>query len=74
MKTSPHGLKKSPKSKMESRGDADYISTKNNTRAISEHNEENSTIRKNKVLWPDNPMKPKPKEKKEGKIIDWLRE
>ena len=27
-----------------------------------------------KVVWPDNPLKPKPKEKKEGKIIDWLRE
>jgi hypothetical protein len=26
------------------------------------------------VVWPENPLKPKPKEKKEGKIIDWLRE
>jgi hypothetical protein len=42
-------------------------------RAISEHNEEDS-IYKKKSLWPDNPLKPKPKEKKQGKIIDWLRE
>jgi hypothetical protein len=26
------------------------------------------------VVWPENPLVPKPKEKKEGKIIDWLRE
>lgn len=26
------------------------------------------------VIWHENTMKPKPKEKKEGKIIDWLRE
>ena len=26
------------------------------------------------VIWAENSMKPKPKEKKEGKIIDWLRE
>jgi len=26
------------------------------------------------IVWPENTMKPKPKEKKEGKIIDWLRE
>jgi len=26
------------------------------------------------IVWPENPLKPKPKEKKEGKIVDWLRE
>ena len=26
------------------------------------------------IKWPDNPLKPKPAEKREGKIVDWLKE
>jgi len=43
-------------------------------RANSEHGEENSQMKSKVIVWPENTMKPKPKEKKEGKIIDWLRE
>jgi hypothetical protein len=30
--------------------------------------------RRKKILWPENPLKPKPKPKREGKIIDFLRD
>ena len=57
---------------METRNEG-YLSAKNQTRAESDMNGEDSIMKK-KVVWPENPLKPKPKEKKEGKIIDWLRE
>ncbi|CDW82839.1 UNKNOWN [Stylonychia lemnae] len=40
----------------------------------SSDNHDGSITRSRVIKWPDNPMVPKPKEKKEGKIIDWLRE
>ena len=41
-------------------------------RAASEN--QNSTNAYRPAKWPENPLKPKPKEKKEGIIVDWLRE
>jgi hypothetical protein len=32
------------------------------------------SLKRKKILWPENPLKPKPREKKEGKIVDWLKE
>eukprot|EP00347_Sterkiella_histriomuscorum_P020948 403335841 len=70
MKTSP----KNPKSII-GQGNHDTASRNNQNRAASAHrqNEEDSTMRR-QVVWAENTMKPKPKEKKEGKIVDWLRE
>lgn len=75
IKTSP--LKKSPKSIYGAEGkstkdEMSRIGKRNRT--ISEHGEEKSTMQGRSIVWPENPLAPKPKEKKEGKIIDWLRE
>jgi len=35
-------------------------------RANSDHDGEKSSAKRKKILWPDNPLKPKPKEIKEG--------
>eukprot|EP00347_Sterkiella_histriomuscorum_P011753 403371232 len=43
-------------------------------RAISESHDYSSLARSRVVKWPENSMKSKPKEKKEGKIVDYLRE
>ena len=64
--------KKSPKSHADTRNEG-YMSAKTGQRANSEFNGEDSVMKK-KIVWPENPLKPKPKEKKEGKIVDWLRE
>jgi len=40
----------------------------------SSDNHDGSITRSRVIKWPENSMKPKPIEKKEGKIIDWLRE
>lgn len=73
LKTSPK-RRMSPKSTMAG-SVHDSISRNQNTRAASAHGggEENSVM-KRKIVWPDNPLKPKPVPKKEGKIVDWLRE
>jgi hypothetical protein len=74
LKTSP-AAKKSPKSIMGQSTRGDVISHHGKGgRAASENNEENSQMKSRMIIWPDNPLKPKPKEKKEGKIVDWLRE
>ena len=66
--------KKSPKSIIGSEPvkDKEYSSVKNGVRAYSD--KEDKSAYKKKVLWPENTMKPKPKEKKEGFIIDFLKE
>lgn len=77
LKTSPLRSKKSPKSIMgsEAYNRGDEISTRNKyLRASSEHDGEKSTLTRRAVVWPENPLKPKPKEIKEGKIVDWLKE
>lgn len=67
--------KKSPKSIMGQSTRGDVLSHHNDKgRAASENNEENSQMKSKIIVWPENTMKPKPKEKKEGKIVDWLRE
>ena len=74
LKTSPLTMKKSPKS-IADNYHGDEISSRNKyLRASSDHDAEKSTITRRAVVWPDNPMKPKPKEIKEGKIVDWLKE
>lgn len=54
----------------------DDISRKSagNIRANSDHDGEKSSLTRKKINWGENTMKPKPKEHKEGKIIDWLKE
>lgn len=77
LKTSPLTLKKTPKSRMGSDAyqGGDEISTRNKyMRASSDQDGEKSTITRRAVVWSENTMKPKPKETKEGKIIDWLKE
>ena len=66
LKTSPLRYKKSPKSIMSSEPnkDKEYSSIKNHIKAHSD--KEDKSLYKKKVLWPENTMKPKPKEKKEG--------
>jgi hypothetical protein len=56
----------------EHKGMSGSISTTNLNRASSDHDVEKSTIKRNKKLWPENSLKPKTPEKKEGKIVDWL--
>lgn len=29
---------------------------------------------KPKVIWPENPLRPKPQPKREAKVVDWLKE
>ena len=75
LKTSPLRYKKSPKSLIGSEPvnhQKDYSSVKNGMRAYSDKDDKNAL--KKKTLWPENTMKPKPKEKKEGQIIDFLKE
>lgn len=72
LKTSPR--KKSPKSIMGQSTRGDQLSHHEKGRAASENNEENSQMKSRIIVWPENPLKPKPIEKKEGKIVDWLRE
>ena len=72
LKSSPH-QKKSPKSTM-GQSTRDVLSHHEKGRAASDNREENSQMKGKAVVWPENPLKPKPKEKKEGKIVDWLRE
>lgn len=77
LKTSPLRVKKSPKSIMGSDAyqGGDEISSRNKyMRASSDHDAEKSTITRRNVIWPENTMKPKPREIREGKIVDWLKE
>ena len=48
--------------------------TTTNGRANSDNDGEKSGSKKRKIVWHENTMKPKPAEKKEGKIVDWLHE
>lgn len=69
IKASPYKTKKSPKSIYGSEHPAhvDEISTgKGGNRANSDHDGEKSSVKRRKIIWPDNPLKPKPKELKEG--------
>lgn len=50
------------------------MSTKNINKASSEYEGDMSTLKHNKKLWAKNKLKPKEKKKKEGKIVDWLKE
>ena len=54
----------------------DYLSAagKSHNRANSDNEGDSGSIQRKKILWKENPLKPKPKPLKEGKIIDWLRE
>ena len=74
IKTSPLRYKKSPKSIIGSEPvkEKDYSSFKNNLKAHSD--KEDRSLYKKKMLWPENPPKPKPKEKKEGHVVDFLKE
>ena len=74
LKTSPLRYKKSPKSLLGSEpiNAKDYSSIKNGMRAYSDKEDKNGL--KKKIFWPENTMKPKPKERKEGHIIDYLKE
>lgn len=49
------------------------MSSKMNVRANSDQDLESSMKRK-KIVWHENSMKPKPKVEKEKKIIDWLKD
>lgn len=40
----------------------------------SEREGDKSNMIRKVIIWPENSMKPKPKEHKEGKIVDWLKE
>lgn len=73
IKTSPLRGKKSPKSIYGSEHPGD-ISHKGDHRANSEQDAEKSIMQRKKVIWPENPLKPKPKEMKEPKIVDYLKE
>lgn len=67
--------KRSPKSIAGASVHGDMISGHHGNRAVSEHNDDGkSTMTRKPIVWAENTMKPKPKEKKEGKIIDWLKE
>ena len=78
IKASPYKGKKSPKSiygsELPGHGDEISMGKSHNNRANSDHDGENRSAKRKKILWPDNPMKPKPKEHKEGKNVDWLKE
>ena len=70
IKASPYKTKKSPKSiyGSEHPGHGDEISTGKgrDNRANSDHDGEKSSVKRRKIIWPVNPLKPKPKELKEG--------
>lgn len=78
IKTSPYKTKKSPKSiyGSEHPGQADEISTGKggNNKANSDHDGEKGSVKRRKIIWPDNPLRPKPKELKEGQKVDWLKD
>jgi hypothetical protein len=78
LKTSPLRTKKSPKSIVGSEPiglGRDEVSTRNKyMRASSDHDADKSHMTRRNIVWPENPLKPKPKEHREGKIIDWLKE
>mmetsp|Transcript_524 Transcript_524/g.573 ORF Transcript_524/g.573 Transcript_524/m.573 type:complete len:114 (+) Transcript_524:984-1325(+) len=77
VKVSPYRPKKSPKSIYGSehpRGGAiDTMSNSKDNKANSE-NELDKSVKRKKVIWKDNPLKPKPKEIKEPIIVDYLKE
>ena len=52
----------------------DEISTNGKNRASSENDGDKGSTKRKKIIWPDNPLKPKPKEQKELQIVDWLKE
>ena len=70
IKTSPHRVgKKSPKSLAGDLEGQRSSMKSQNIKALSDKED-----KKLKKLCPDNPLKPKPKEKKEGHIVDYLKE
>ena len=75
MKTSPVRYKKSPKSIVGSEPvkDKDITSLNNHMKAYSDKEGEKSKFQK-KIMWPENPLKPKPKERRQGQVIDFLKE
>jgi hypothetical protein len=80
LKTSPGKLlKKSPKSivgsEYHTHNKDDTISTGlKNYKANSDKEVDKHSISRKKIKWPENSLKPQPKEKKEGQIKDWLKE
>jgi hypothetical protein len=77
LKTSPLKTdRKTPKSIATSlHGDTISEAQHHKSRAISDKDDGRSAMTERKpVVWAENSMKPKPKEKKDGKIIDWLKE
>ena len=77
LKTSPLRTKKSPKSIMGSdsyQGGDEKSSRNKMLRAASDHGADQSTLNRRPIVWHENTMKPKPREIREGKIVDWLKE
>ena len=77
---SPYRNKKSPKSIIGSENPkiVDVMSNTEvktgNNRANSENDGEKSSVKRKKIIWPENPLKPKQKDYKEPIIVDWLKE
>ena len=77
IQTSPTKRNKSPKSRYSTAMNApnDSISAGNQDfRANSENEGEKGSLTRKKIIWPENSLKPKPKEKKEIKVYDYLKE
>lgn len=65
-------VKKSPKNSTSHPYKENGFSSIGPLRASSVNNE--SSIKARSIKWPENPLKPKPKEKKQGVIVDYLKE
>lgn len=74
---SPTRMKKSPSSNYASEAykkEEAFITGRAHNRANSDNEGEHGSLKRKKILWADNPLKPKPKPKKELVIKDYLRE